>query len=132
MRSIEDRTFKMEDIPDYALPSEEQMNRVIYGIMKLLGESPEALRGFMHGLDMAIGFTSYAIEESVDIAWSEGLTPEAMGVHPDDPAFTSLTKMMQLVGTLERSREYAAAVGFGRRHGQRMGFQGDSGTGDRN
>jgi len=109
MRSIEDRTYTTKNIPAILLPDEAAMGRVIAAVMKTLGESPEALRGFLHGMDMAVSFTAMSIDKALDA----GTTT----VDEEGPAFIAMERMVQLIATLERSREYAAAVAVGRRMG---------------
>lgn len=121
MRSIEDRTYTTKGIPVILLPDEEAMSRVVTAVMKTLGESPEALRGFLHGLDMAVGFTAVSVDEALDAG--------TMTVNEDDPAFIAMERMVQLIATLERSREYAAAVAVGRRMGLYDGIGDSQGTG---
>jgi hypothetical protein len=107
MRSIEDRTYTTKNIPAILLPDEVAAGRVVAAIMTTLGESPEALRGFLHGLDMAVSFTAMSIERALDAG--------TITVDEEDPVFIAMERMVQLVATLERSREYAAAVAVGRR-----------------
>jgi len=106
MQPIETRTWKTDTLPKAVLPPADNMRHVVNIILGMLGESPEALRGFMHGMDLVITYMVKAMQEAGNLVGQA-----------HDPTMAAMTKALQTVASLERSPEYAAAVLVGRRMG---------------